>query len=558
LEHEQNLGAGMNWMVLNAPSWQRLRAILVTAIASAFTAAKFAFYRARRRWRKPGFKTRFFGTIAWALFIVLYGLIVGFAAALFPPMVSLALAAVTIPFLFWCLPDVRTVYEDALRKSFFAAVTVYFCFPTYYMVQIPGLPWLSIRRIVISVVIGLTLYTLSTSKPERASIAKTLSGIPLLRLCIIGFYCMAVFSIAFSSEPATSLSRLTEVTLNWYVPFFSCLMVIRSEEQSDRLFKTLAVMSLFVSALGFFDYVLEKNLALEAIPKAILNVMMENNQSFADMVNTNPYRDGAYRAYSIYNTALSYGEFGAMLGPIGVYYIIHGKRVSERLLGWAVLAGAVVTVTVSGSRGGALGLLVAAPMMVGLWTIRFTSKNPFSMVGPIAVAVAGLGAAATGALVFAWPKLNKMVVGGGAAQSSTESRYEQGRLAWEQVRTNPIFGHGLARAGDVIGFFNPGGGSSVDSSVFTFAVETGVPGLLFYFGMILIPTYILARIYLTDKSPRAEIAAPLACSFVAYGIYRLFLSQIENQTLFFIFLALTFVIANASRVRLAANRPGAA
>jgi O-antigen ligase len=344
-----------------------------------------------------------------------------------------------------------------------------------------------------------------------------------------------------------SLSRLFEVTLNWYVPFLACLMVIRTDEQLGRLVKTLAIMSLFLSSLGLFDFLTERNWTLYIIPAGVLQRMMEYNPSFAEIVNTIPYRDGQYRAYSIYNTALSFGEYGAMIAPIGIFYIIHAKRFTERILGCVVLAGAIVTVFVSGSRGGALGLVVAAPLMVGLWTIRYTRKNPLSLVGPVAVAIVGLGMAATATLVFTLPRLHKMVIGGGQAQSSNDSRFEQARLAWIQIRASPIFGHGLGRAGDVVGYFNPGGQGSLDSSLLSFTVDTGIPGLVFYFGMIALATLTLIRIYLTDRDTRAEIAGALGCSLVAYGIYRFFLSQTENQTLFYIIIALTFIVAQTSK-----------
>jgi O-Antigen ligase len=544
----------MHWSALKTLFGERLRPIVIAYALAAFAALNNISRQALRLWRKPRFKSKVFRTIAFAIFIMLYGLIVGFAAALFPPMASISMIAVLLPLLLWALPDVPTFPEKALRRAFITVVIVYLCVPNYYMVQIPGLPWLSVRRIVALVLILLTLYTIATSKSQRGVVGGYLSAEPLLKLFVVGFFFMASVSLLTSKDPAYSLSRLTEVTLNWYVPFFACLLVIRSETQIAALYKTIALLSLFAAAIGLADFIGQSNHAIKLIPEAMLSAMAASNPSIDVMIHSNPFRNGQYRASSIFGTALSFGEFGAMVGPLGGYFIFHARTSWERLLGFAVIAGALVTLFVSGSRGGSLGFLIAMPLLIGLWTIRFTRQNPFSMAGPLAIALTGVGSAAMTALVLLWPKLRNIVIGGGDAASSTDSRFQQATLALVQIKLNPFTGHGLGLGGATIGWFSPGGQASIDSYLLAIVVETGIPGALCFFGMIVVAGVVMAKVYLTDDDPAAAVAGPLACTFLAYGVYRLFLAELDNQTLFFILLAMTFNVAQASSRRLAEKR----
>jgi hypothetical protein len=70
----------------------------------------------------------------------------------------------------------------------------------------------------------------------------------------------------------------------------------------------------------------------------------------------------------------------------------------------------------------------------------------------------------------------------------------------------------------------------------------GVPGFLFFTGLMLIPIWYGSRRYLLDKSFEGAISGMIACSFIAFAIYRFTLSQSENHVLFFNLLAVLMVL----------------
>ena len=129
-------------------------------------------------------------------------------------------------------------------------------------------------------------------------------------------------------------------------------------------------------------------------------------------------------------------------------------------------------------------------------------------------------------LITVWPKAHNMVLGGGAEAASTESRYIQWAIAMPFIKSNPITGHGFVLGGYIIN-------GSIDSYVISLLIETGIPGFVFFSGMLLLPIWYGLRNYLSDLSETGAVAGALACSFIAFTINRLVLSERENHMLIF-------------------------
>jgi O-antigen ligase len=164
------------------------------------------------------------------------------------------------------------------------------------------------------------------------------------------------------------------------------------------------------------------------------------------------------------------------------------------------------------------------------------------MVGPLFGAVALMGTVSVlGAVAFIGP-VHRMILGGGETASSDMTRFDQAKLALPKIIGNPLTGHGIGNSAEVIGFFSPGGKLSVDTSILTLLVETGIPGFVLYFGMLFCGTYTMGRLYVGNNDRETSGGAALSCTFIAYIIYRLVLSQRENQWLFFILLAVSCVV----------------
>jgi O-antigen ligase len=135
-----------------------------------------------------------------------------------------------------------------------------------------------------------------------------------------------------------------------------------------------------------------------------------------------------------------------------------------------------------------------------------------------------------------------MVLGGAAQQGSTDARYLQWAAAMQFIKSNPITGHGFALGGLIIGL------GQIDSYILSLLVETGVLGLVFFLGLLVLPVLYGLRNYLSDTSESGALAGALACSFLGFIMNRLVLSQKENHMLIFSLLALVIVL-NYEHVR---------
>jgi hypothetical protein len=65
---------------------------------------------------------------------------------------------------------------------------------------------------------------------------------------------------------------------------------------------------------------------------------------------------------------------------------------------------------------------------------------------------------------------------------------------------------------------------------------------LFFAGLLLLPIWYGVRAYLADMSESGAAAGALACSFIAFTMNRLVLSQRENHMLIFSLLAIVVVL----------------
>jgi O-antigen ligase len=477
----------------------------------------------------------------FSTFIMLTGLLIGAMIIVLPPLIPISLVAMAGIMLIWAMPELRWVPNRSLRKIFFAAVFVELAIPNYYAIVLSGLPWISLRRLFVSTLIVLFLIAIAGSAPARSKIVKTLSANKLLSFCVIGYLVMAVISFPTSASVAVSSSILLEAILNWYLPFFACLLVITSERDVLILYKLIAWCSAIVGVLGIAEFFTQTRWLLKLIPPGILAELADSNPTFGALVYGVGFRNGLYRSISIFTDPLSFGEFAAMSGPLGSYFLIHGRTKGERILGLAVVVSSMMSLFATGSRGGMIGFALAMSVLAALSIIRYSRANPGSLIGLISAVLATTVITGVVGLVFLSQRLYNIIIGSGEAASSNDARAEQWHMAWPHIFDNPITGHGIGTGAKVVGFTVQSGFATIDSYALSLLVETGFPGLIFFFGSIACAIWSCARIYLTRTEARFDIGGPLACSLIPFFLYRLTLSQRENHAFFFLLLAIALV-----------------
>ena len=495
--------------------------------------------------------------LVWTVIASFLGLIVGFAAVILPPTGTFGIVAAVGLVLLWVMPDLEKPPTRALPLAFSIVVFCMLCIPNYYALDIPGLPWITFRRLsLIAMILPLAIAAGGSSR-FRAEIRAKLGSEKLISICLIGFLVWSALSILPTINFSQTLTTVVDDTLTYYVPFFVCLYVLSSTAKVERFVETICWYSLFVAVLGIVEFRLQRRFYFDIMPRWYLSALMEANPAVAAMVTANPFRNGQYRASSIFSIPLCFGEFMMMMAPLGWYFLVHANGTRRRVLGVAVTVASLLSIFVSGSRGAYFGLFAAFLAFVSLWIIRNARQHPGNIVTAFASLV---GACATGiivALVMVVGRLHAMVFGSSEIdQSSADARWVQWALLKPKLWQSPIFGHGRGMSGDTIGYFYPGATSAtVDSYTLTLLADVGFPGTFFFYGIIVFSIWAAARRYIFDLSNSGALSVGLSSSLVAFGTYRTTLSSQENFFPFFMFVAAIMAIDAASPAPVPAQAP---
>ncbi len=490
----------------------------------------------------PGLIWAFLPVLGWATASIFLGLIVGFAAVVLPPTGAFGIVAVAALVLLWVAPDLpRAAATRSIRFLFFAALIVTLCVPNYYTVQVSSLPWISARRAVLFPLIVLYAFSISVSPADRARTSNVLRSNKIMSIGVIGFLTTIAMSLFTSMTPTASLSAAVDAITTWFIPFFVALFVIKNDDEIQKIVKVVSYCSILICTIGIAEFVTQRHLMIELMPPALLERLMAANASVARMVNGSPFRDGSYRAMSIYDTALSFGEFAGMLASVGIYYIVYSTNLRDRALGFLVLVTCAGAVFCSGSRGGYLTFLTGSAVFTGLWYLRLRKFDPHSLISALIGVVASIGFAGVIGLILFWRRAHNMVLGGGMASYSTEARYEQWDLSIPHILSNPITGHGFDLGGIIIGNGTQAQGFTIDSYALSLMVETGIPSLILFFLLGLSAIWYAVERNLDDSSRNGALHGAFAGVISGFLAYRFFLSQHENFTLIFIIYGMMMV-----------------
>jgi hypothetical protein len=476
--------------------------------------------------------------VAWTVASIALGGVLGLSAVILPPMGSFGIVAVAGLVLLWVMPDLPLVSPGLIRGMFFVMLVADLCIPYYYTVQFSGLPWISARRLATFSLIMPFFVAVAASHEVRRQIMERVRASLLILICAIGFLFMVVMSVLTSIGPTGSTSALIDLILSCYVPFFAMIYIIRDKHDIVFILKIISVCAIFNTAGGVVNFVLQRDVFLQLIPPSMLDQLLVNNPTLQYLLpgHLEHFRHGLYRSESIFVTPLSFGEFEIIVIPIGLFLALHRNNLSEKILGWAVVVGGFIGIYSSGSRAAWLGVIASVSVFIAIWSIRRAMQTKTSLAPAIGALTGLIFVVCIVALITFSHTFHNMVLGGATEANSTQARYDQWAAGVPLIMSNPITGHGFAAGGGIIQ------GDTIDSYILSLVLETGVPGLLFFVGLLILPIWYGLRNYIFDMTEHGALAGALACSFIAFTVNRLVLSQRENHMLIFSLLAIVIVV----------------
>lgn len=478
-------------------------------------------------------KTAFFGTC------IFLGIFYGFWGSVLPPGFVIFLI---VPFLIlagiilWVWPDDEAVQGHSLGVALFSFTAVSFLWPNYLAIGIPGLPWLSLRRIVGLWTIGVFLMSLASSKKMRNILIDHLNSIPVIWKMLAAFFLTQTVSIFFSPSPVLAYKHWFNTQYAWTAIFFASCYVFSQPGNFIKWKEIICTCSLIVSLIAIAEQYNKMVLWANHIP-----AFLQIESDAVERILRPTYRGTQYRSQAIFGVSLALAEFLALSFTLLLHNFMNSKSVGRQfLLGMAMIA-ALTAIGMSRARLGFIGVVVAIAIYGFIWGYRQFRTSKTNIVAaamtygyPALMMVAAV-------LIVSVDALRVRILGGGSAQASNDGRQIQFDMAPPVIMQSPIFGYGGAQGAEALGFRNAAGELTIDSYLLSMVLDYGAVGFTLFFGTLACAVYFALRwaLFADRATPAASDAAeidhifPLGVMLVQFYVIKTVLSQEENHTILF-------------------------
>ncbi len=468
------------------------------------------------------------------------------------PQQLIALPLVPIIFLLllalWLLPDRATFPEQALVGSFSWFMVLYYLWPSYIAIALPGLPWFSAGRLGLLVLMLVTLYCLSTSSVFRRQMLETAQASRITwALLLVGIGAQTM-SLLLTPAPVAAATKFLNNQAYWTLPFFVGCFLFRKPGRVQTFVRTMIIIVLCLSLLGFLENHQQKLFWEGHIPSFL---KVENDQML-NTVFSSQMREyiGTYRVHTTFTVSLIYAELLVLVLPFVLHWIVTARTAKLRFAMIAAWLMIVPNIMFTDSRLGKVGFIIAHLGYALLWALRARYRKATFETTATVVAIPVAAAMMLG-VIFASHTLHAMVFGSEGYAGSTDARVDQMTLGIPKILHNPL-GYGAGTGGTVLGYRNPGGMLTIDSQFLKTTLESGVVGMLAIYGLAVWAAFLAVRLYFFAEDDESELAGPFALLLVIYVIIKGVLAEDYNNTLGYIAVAVVAALVARYQPRPAA------
>jgi hypothetical protein len=478
---------------------------------------------------------------AWTCVALAIGAILGAALTLDLQSTLLAVGG-TVPVLlvlsFWAMPKTGTAPENLVWHLLLFYLFALIVWPSYISIHISGLPWISIARVCLFAVALLWIYSIFHSGPLKDRILGAFAVSPVWLYCVCGLVFSQFASLALSGDIALSVSKFILWQVSWTLVLFIAVSLTTDLKRLTQIYSLLAIAALIEIGLVFLEIHNQRIIWLDWLPPGFAA------DEYLQRIITAKYRADVYRPQGSFTLNLMYAEFVAIVFPFAIFLFLHAQRYWVRALGALAAVMSLPGVYVSEARSGNIALIVALFGWGILFALRRWQKDRLSVAGPLL-----LGLYVVGAVLFAGVAENSrrfqgLTIGRTANHdASTEARKIQWRMGTPKVMARPLFGYGVGRSADVLGYSGGSGILTIDTYPLTLLLEVGVIGFMCFFGLFGWAIFTGFRLYLYGASPSSLAGGPIAISLMAFLTIKLVLSQPDNHSLIFLLVGLVVGLA---------------
>jgi len=499
-----------------------------------------------KRWRRLVAGTAIVATLICLPYGFYYALLTPWLLVPFTVPIAILLA-VTI----WVLPQARTAPTQTMERMLFALFAALVAWPNYLAITLPGVPWITVSRLIGTPMVILFLVSLSSFSPFRRELAAVLKDSPWVWRCVLIFTVLQGVSIAFTQQYGVSISKYFVHLTNETTAFFLCAYLFRRPGRAETWAAMLWGMAIFVGLIGIREFREERVLWAGHVPSFLL----PNDETVMRILaGSSRATTGAYRAQSVFTTSLGFSELMALAIPFPLHFAASKSyRLWIRLAGAASIPFMVVVILDTGSRLGLLGFFLGTMIYLFFWALRLQRANRGSLMAPtILLAYPALFSAFI-ALSFLVGRIKAKVWGMGQYDDSNQARIDQWNMGIPKIITHP-FGHGVGTAGEVLGFHNLAGTLTIDSYYLAVILDYGIIGFISFFSIFVVSALHAGRysLRITDDDRDGAFLLPLAASVVSFLAMKTFFAQDDNNPIVFMMVGIIVGLTHRLRQREAA------
>jgi O-Antigen ligase len=480
------------------------------------------------RRREPGPVTRF---LLGAL-LVFVSMVYGLMAVILPPQMLSYPATpllIMIGLILWLLPDVGGIYYDRLQQLMIAYMGINIAWPSYIALNLPGLPWVSLTRLVLFMVLALFIWNFSTSQQLRDKLRDAVSETPITIRMFWMFWATTTISLVFAQPIGAAISKYINNQIYWTMVLFVTALLATRPGFVGKFVRVLLIATAIVIVYSIYEFRIQRVPWIDYLPSflkidpELLEILMDSQSRAGTDI---------YRVRGPFAASLFFSEFLTMVFPFFLYFTIKERRVIPFLALVAAAFGCLVVMYLTNARSAILGALVAFVLYPFFYAIRRQSQAERSIVGTSLLMAYPAILAVASALVLFWPRAHTMILGGGQHQASSDARSEQWRMGIPKLLSHPL-GYGVGRGNEALGFVNPAGKGTVDTYYLTVMLDFGILALPLFLLTFLIPAWLAFKYYRDAKTPEQEVLAPLSIAIINFIIVKSVLTSEANIPLAF-------------------------
>lgn len=480
--------------------------------------------------------------------LIFVALVYGLLSAIFPVSfyIYMALPIIVIAGLvIWALPDTGRFPARAVEAMLWAFLYAQLIWPNYIALVLPGLPWITINRLITAPLALIFLLSLAQSRETRGQLKDILVNSRFVTTCFVIVAVIQVATLPFSSTLAMSVNKLIDAEIQWNLVFLISAFVFAREGRARKFFVAYPWLITFLMAVAVFEWRKGGVLWADIVPSFLRANDDSTQRIFAGAARS---ATGIYRVQSIFSTSLNFAEVLGLGTAFFVYWIFYARRVTVRILCLLMLGPLFFMILRTDSRLGVVGFFASIIIFSGFYGVRRWVKIKGDLIGPAMTLFYPFAASLFFVATLVSGRLGAIVWGNGAQSASNEGRRVQWATAIPKIGQWPI-GRGPGTGADTLGTTNLAGILTIDSYYLVILLEYGVIGFIAWLGMLIGAAVQATKWSLIDDSDEGRMLPIMATFMLTFVILKGVLAQDDSHGIVYMMLGMIAGVTWRARQR---------